>query len=225
MVGTAPNEQPVAALFVEAKGPYAGVEGVDPWPQSRDARTYSGPAPVVAHPPCQRWGRFAEGSPIDKRFKIGDDAGCFNAALWAVRTFGGVLEHPQGSYAWDWYGLPVPSGRGWTKPDEWGGRSAYVDQGAYGHRAKKPTWLYAVLPSYPSLDWTRVWDRPYIGGHGYHSAKERAEAKAKGTHKPVEQLSHRERVLTPLPFRDVLIRLARTAYEPTPARPKQAVLA
>lgn len=41
----------VAALYVEADGPYSRVEGVDLWPESRDARKYAGPHPVVAHPP------------------------------------------------------------------------------------------------------------------------------------------------------------------------------
>jgi hypothetical protein len=52
----------VAALYVEPQGCYVGVPGVDPWDEARDARTYAGPHPVVAHPPCQRWGRFWHGS-------------------------------------------------------------------------------------------------------------------------------------------------------------------
>ena len=48
----------VAALYVEPQGVYVGVPGVDPWDEKRDARKYAGPHPVVAHPPCQRWGRF-----------------------------------------------------------------------------------------------------------------------------------------------------------------------
>ena len=45
----------VAALYVESDGPYAGLDGVDVWDEARDARTYAGPYPVVAHPPCARW--------------------------------------------------------------------------------------------------------------------------------------------------------------------------
>jgi len=47
----------VAALFVETDGCYFGVPDIDPWDINRDARDYRGPWPVVAHPPCQRWGR------------------------------------------------------------------------------------------------------------------------------------------------------------------------
>lgn len=222
-----PSSNLIAALFVAEDGPYIGQPGIEPWTEKHDARNYPGPMPAVAHPPCQRWGRFAEGSPSDKRFKIGDDAGCFSAAVLAVRTYGGVLEHPQGSYAWQWFGMPTPSGRGWTRPDAFGGRSCYVDQGAYGHRAKKPTWLYAVLPAYPRMDWTRVWGRPRIGGDGFHSAQERARGKARSDYKPVENLGKRERVLTPEPFRDVLVELARSCigWTPQPSRLIQAVLA
>lgn len=43
----------VAALFVAKGGCYFGLEGVDPWDETRDARLYPGPhpAPAVTHPP------------------------------------------------------------------------------------------------------------------------------------------------------------------------------
>jgi hypothetical protein len=41
----------VAALFVDPKGCYAGLEGVDPWGEERDARLYDGPHPIVGHAP------------------------------------------------------------------------------------------------------------------------------------------------------------------------------
>ena len=95
----------VAALFVQENGCYAGLPGVDAWPESRDARLYAGPWPVVAHPPCQRWGKMWFGQPLTVkrtgvRKKKGEDGGCFAAALAAVRKWGGVLEHPASSNAW-----------------------------------------------------------------------------------------------------------------------------
>lgn len=82
----------IAALFVETDGCYFNLPGVDPWDEKRDARLYVGPHPVVAHPPCKRWGRFWSGGPsAPNRFKKGDDNGCFAAALAAVGKFGGVL--------------------------------------------------------------------------------------------------------------------------------------
>lgn len=104
----------VAALFVERNGAYYGLPNVDPWDVERDARQYAGPHPVVAHPPCERWGRFWFGGTHkgSKRYALGDDGGCFSAALAAVRRWGGVLEHPEGSHAWAAHGLMTPEPRG-----------------------------------------------------------------------------------------------------------------
>lgn len=98
-----------AALFVETGGVYFGLPGIEPWDETRDARRYAGPWPVVAHPPCQRWGRFWHGSTRKPhQFELGDDGGCFAAALRAVVLFGGVLEHPADSKAFTFYDLPRP---------------------------------------------------------------------------------------------------------------------
>ena len=41
----------IAALYVQTGGSYFDLPDVDPYDQDRDARTYAGPWPVVAHPP------------------------------------------------------------------------------------------------------------------------------------------------------------------------------
>lgn len=76
----------IAALFVEKNGAYFGLPNVDPWDQSRDARKYNGPFPVVAHPPCARWCRLA--GLVEKRWghKRGDDGGCFASAPEAFKS-------------------------------------------------------------------------------------------------------------------------------------------
>src|SRR5438067_13034090 len=99
----------VAALFVERGGVYFGLDDVDPWDEERDARLYAGPWPVVAHPPCNRWSRLSAG------VRRGQDGGCFAAALDAVRTYGGVLEHPAHSQAWPAFDLQRPISGSWTK--------------------------------------------------------------------------------------------------------------
>lgn len=71
----------IAALFVETNGCYFGLDGVDPWDRPRDARLYAGPHAVVAHPPCERWGRYATSAGRE----LGDDGGCFVRALVAVQ--------------------------------------------------------------------------------------------------------------------------------------------
>lgn len=128
-----PHVGAVAALFVQPAGCYANLRGVDPWPESRDARTYAGPHPVVAHPPCATWGRYAH-----KAGGKGNDGGCFASALASVRRWGGILEHPSTSAAWAAFGLPRP----WDPPDAWGGWSLTVLQHWWGHDALKPTLLY-----------------------------------------------------------------------------------
>ena len=133
----------IAALYVERDGVYAGLDDVDVWDEQRDARLYAGPWPVVAHPPCERWCRFAKQIEKVHGYRVGDDGGCFEAALAAVRTFGGVLEHPAGSLAWRRYGLPEPrSSFGWTTSLLDDGATCYVEQGRYGHPMRKATWLY-----------------------------------------------------------------------------------
>ena len=69
-----------AKLYVDPRGPYPKLVA-DWWDEARDARNYAGPNPVVAHPPCQRWGRFWSGGPLNVsrgiRKTLGDDGGCF----------------------------------------------------------------------------------------------------------------------------------------------------
>lgn len=185
---------------------------VDPWDAQRDAKQYSGPHPVIAHPPCERWGRYWSGGPsATVRRKLGDDNGCFDSALRSVRTFGGVLEHPEASHAFKRYLLPIPRFLGgWTEPDNWGGRSCCVAQGHYGHRAQKMTWLYAVLKKYPELKWGRCANKQRMD-LGYHSKEERARATKTGV---CQRLSHRQRLLTPVEFRDLLIKIVIEGSKP-----------
>lgn len=81
--------QRIAALFVEKNGPYANLPDVDVWDESRDVRKYDGPFPVVAHPPCQRWGQLANMVEARYGYTVGDDGGCFKSALESVRNWGG----------------------------------------------------------------------------------------------------------------------------------------
>lgn len=203
----------IAALYVDPRGCYANLPGVDPWDEARDARLYAGPYPVVAHPPCQRWGRFSEGGPsAPGTRKTGDDAGCFEAALAAVRRWGGVLEHPKDSKAWDWFGIVrPPRAGGWVLAGVGGaagpGWTCCVEQGHYGHFSNKPTWLYAVGPRPPELVWGKgpntlpVW---MVERYGYAKARRiGVMAMVGGKDKT------RIREATPPPFRDVLLSIAR----------------
>lgn len=143
----------IAALFVATGGCYFGLPDVDPWDVTRDARLYAGPHPVVAHPPCTRWCRLAGLVEARWGYKRGEDGGCFASALASVRKWGGVLEHPAYTDAWAAFGLPVPpSSGGWLRTF-CGGWVAHVEQGRYGHPAKKATWLYSHGAELPPLRW------------------------------------------------------------------------
>lgn len=199
----------VAALYVEKDGAYFGIPGVDPWDEDRDARQYDGTHPVVAHPPCQRWGRFWHGSTRKPhQYQLGDDGGCFDAALHAVMRCGGVLEHPAHSKAWDAFGLLKPAaGDGWQRR-EWYS-VCYVEQGHYGHASRKPTWLLANVRSLPELEWTKCAQRLpewMVERYGYEKARRiGVVAMVGGKHKT------RIRNATPTAFRDVLLSIARSA--------------
>ena len=203
----------IAALFVAKGGCYFGLEGVDPWDDARDARGYAGPWPVVAHPPCERWGRYWGGGPMlhgtSKQKRLGDDGGCFASALRMVHTFGGVLEHPEASHAWAEFGIARPPSIGGWVPTTFGGFTCCVEQGHYSHRARKKTWLYTYgVSSLPELVWGP--SRGERLDEGFHSKAERDAARAAGV-KPRARLSKAENLATPLPFRDLLLSIARSA--------------
>jgi hypothetical protein len=195
----------ISALFVQRGGVYWGLEGVDPWDEARDARCYPGPNPVVAHPPCTRWCRLA--GLVEARWghKRGDDGGTFAAALAHVRTWGGVLEHPAYSGAWAAHDLNAPpTGGGWVNADWEGGWTCYVEQGRYGHPAKKATWLYAYGVDLPSLRWGCIPDTESKALVSWCGNRVRS-----GESRPRVGKDAASR--TPIEFRDVLIAMARSA--------------
>ena len=187
----------IAALFVEKNGIYANLPNIDVWDITRDARNYSGPYPVIAHPPCQLWGSLAYVN--HKRWggehnKPGNDQGCFESALNSVRTYGGVLEHPAESRAF-WRYLQAPTTSGWqlTIDGDW---VCEVWQSAYGHLARKRTWLcyHGKTPPHPLR-----WEKP----SGTHQISHDSTMKK---NKPV--LRKKAASATPIAFRNELIKLA-----------------
>lgn len=196
----------IAALFVATGGCYFGLEGVDPWDVHRDARKYDGPYPVVAHPPCQLWVNLAAVN--WKRYQRerpawypgGSDGSCFASALASVRRWGGVLEHPASTHAFAAHDIPSPTAMGWQSL----GDDCYICevwQSAYGHRARKRTWLFYVGTAPADL---RLHARPGEAQIGFFERK-----RASGIYKP--GLGKREASATPPAFRDALIGLARAS--------------
>jgi hypothetical protein len=205
----------VDALFIDPKGIYPQLLGPEHcWDEKRDARTYGGPGPVVAHPPCQlwvnmaavNWKRYGRQRPA---WQGGSDGGCFAAALAAVRKYGGVLEHPAGSHAWEAHGLRKPPVMGWeVHSDDPGSCSPLqlyyvceVWQHAYGHGARKRTYLLycGVQPPF-ELNWER--NSETVTHHCGHDAKWRTTKK---------RLEKRHASATPVLFAMELIALAQHA--------------
>lgn len=211
----------IAALFVAPNGSYIGLPEVDAWTEKRDARLYRGPYPVVAHPPCQRWGKLWAGQPLhikqtgERKIK-GDDGGCFKSALASVRRYGGVLEHPCDSHAWAHFGLnKPPRSGGWIEADDLGGWTCCIEQGRYGHYARKPTWLLAYHCDLPDLDWGKSaprLDPAVVARMGFKRAQRLGEVGGRGGGK-----DSAPRIGTPIPFRDLLLSIARTAVAETDA--------
>lgn len=177
----------IAVLFARRDSVYKSIPGCDVYDIDRDARTFTGTAPVVAHPPCRAWGKlraFAKPRPDEK------DLALF--AVDVIRRNGGVLEHPEGSTLWNAAGLPLGTAR-----DEWGGFTLSVDQFWWGHKIKKSTWLYVVgiepseLPPIP-LKFDAV----------FYSFRKRS-------YHPLPEITRAEREHTPLALALWLVELAR----------------
>lgn len=124
----------VAVLFAREDSVYKTLPGCDVFDAKRNALTWRGGYPVVAHPPCRAWGRlrhFSRPAPGEREL-----------AFWAVRQvrdFGGVLEHPAASLLWRDAALPAPGER-----DAFGGWTLAVPQQWFGHKAEKHSLFYVV---------------------------------------------------------------------------------
>jgi hypothetical protein len=191
----------IAALYVDTRrGPYPHIPGVVCWGIEEDATKYQGPWPVVAHPPCGHWGRYAH--------KAHDDGHTGPIAVHQVRLYGGVLEQPKDSKLFSECGLPKPG----ELPDAWGGFTLLVCQRDWGHAADKPTWLYIVgidrgdIPGQPpEVEPKRQWK----------NAKRVLKTdladpqRRRGTRGVLECLSKNQRHLTPPLFAAWLVEIAR----------------
>lgn len=122
----------VAVLFARSDSVYKTIPGVEVYDMERDARTYDGPHPVVAHPPCRGWGRLRHMASPRK-----DERNLARLAVALVREFGGVLEHPSASSLWPSQGLPAPGAR-----DQFGGWTLAAPQKWWGHEAEKRSLFY-----------------------------------------------------------------------------------
>ena len=118
-----------------------------------------------------------------------------------------MLEHPAYSLAWEAFGLPLPARHGWASSFWDDGYTTEVAQVAYGHEARKRTWLYCVGTELPSLNWTEPPATMQVSAFGLTRGPSRwsydtALDKGKSSYTPPE-------------FRDVLLSMARSALDRT----------
>jgi hypothetical protein len=182
---SAGDSLPVAVLYARKDSIYKSLSD-HVYDIDRDARHYNGVFPVVAHPPCRAWGRlrhFAKPRSDEKALAF--------HAVHAVRTWGGVLEHPSSSTLWQSAELPLP-GKGF---DSFGGWSIEVPQKWWGHLAEKNTWLYIVgcLPKH-------IPDVPFSLGQASHVLESKKPGRLK--------LPREMREATPPAFAEWLLDLA-----------------
>lgn len=144
----------VAALCVHARSHYFSIPGVECYDRRRDALTFSGGMPIVAHPPCRsfslRLHRQAKPEPGEKELAL------FCCDM--LRQWGGVLEHPCQSLLWREAAIPTPA----QPKDSSGVWSMEVLQSWWGHPAPKRTWLAFCridLPRLPPIPFRLGWRR------------------------------------------------------------------
>lgn len=186
----------VAVLFARSDSHYKALPGTDVFDIERDARTWAGGAPVVAHPPCRAWGKlryFAKPRPDEKDLAI--------FAIDQVRKFGGVLEHPVGSSLWPVAGLPKVG-----ETDRHGGWTLPIWQSWFGHRADKATLLYVV-----GCDRSNVPQMPLMLGNATHTVSP-ATGRRKGTPGYRPSIRKDEREHTPPDLCNWLVELARRTH-------------
>ena len=122
----------IAVLCAAKNSIYKQLEGVDVYDIARDARTFQGGVPIVAHPPCRAWSAFCR---HQAKPAIGERDLAPYCVDWLAKC-GGVLEHPAHSTLWATLGLPRP-GAGIVN----GMWSMWVQQNWWGDSRTKNTWL------------------------------------------------------------------------------------
>jgi hypothetical protein len=144
------------------------------------------------------------------------DAALGPTAVAQVQKWGGVLEQPADSRLWAHCGLPKPGE--WFGVDALGGMSIAVEQCAWGHVARKRTWLYIV--GVPVRDVLPGIKRGGTPTHWVSGGRGRVGKKSKTTCVPpgIKVCSAQQRRRTPLAFAEWLIDLC-LHVPPNYARP------
>jgi hypothetical protein len=181
-----------AVLFARKNSIYKQFPELDVFDIKRDARTWQGGLPVIAHPPCRAWGKLrhmANPRHDEKQLAI--------LSVDLVRKFGGVLEHPSTSTLWPEKGLPSPG-----NIDQFGGFTLPISQNWFGHKAQKNTFLYIVGVSPSDIP-----PMPFELGTGTHTIGKPRLSRRAANCKP--EVTKAEREHTPIDLALWLVDLAK----------------
>lgn len=193
----------VAILFARKTSIYKKLPLCDVYDIERDARTFTGGMPVVAHPPCRAWGTLAHmAKPRD------DERSLAPWAIEMVRKCGGVLEHPKRSKLWPELGLPQPG----AGSDEFGGWTLGIAQRDFGHRAEKLTLLYIVGCARRDLP-----PIPFVMGEATHVVATSGRRRDGTRYKHKKECTKAERERTPVALAEWLVEVARRCTPPVEA--------
>lgn len=135
----------IPVLFTAYNSLYNDNDIFDCYDVKRDAFSYTGRIPLIAHPPCRLFSRLrklSSANPLEKK--------CAYFALARIRQFGGILEHPRSSTLWLNGGFVLDG-----SVDDYGGFLRSVNLSWFGFPAQKRTMLYfcgitpGQLPPFP----------------------------------------------------------------------------
>lgn len=179
----------VSILCAAPRSVYHGLPGLEVYDRLRDARTFLGNTPIVAHPPCRGWSAKC-------RHQAKPEPGEMELGLWCadkLRECGGVLEQPAWSHLFVAAGLPWPG----DKTDSDGVFTFEVWQAWFGYPMKKATWLaFCHIPR----ELIEIPFRLHPRG---------------GDRRTEQRMSHLQRSATPLAFAEWLVDTARKSTKLT----------
>ena len=118
-LGGEDNLTTIAVLCAARKTAYRDIPNVEVYDEVRDARTFQGGMPVIAHPPCRRWTKFGRDmlKGFSKRHpghappspdEIENERQLGLQCVRMVQVNGGIVEQPAKSGLWEAAGLPLP---------------------------------------------------------------------------------------------------------------------
>jgi len=126
---------------------------IEVYDRIRDARTFPGNTPIIAHPPCRGWS-------VKLKHQAKPKPGEKELGLWCCEQLlkcGGILEQPAFSELFAAAGFPRPGIK--SRSEVW---TVNVDQSWWGYPIRKQTWLAIVGIPRHSL---RIPYRPHESGN------------------------------------------------------------